>query len=81
MEIWTPKLAIKDIDLFFREENEAPSLLVKKEEESDKTAPYSVLINARIHNGVQCSLRKKITQRYSFLSTSTSTSNLYLLNH
>ena len=62
-KIWTPELEIYDIDLLYRETNQAPIFLAAQLEESTEVAKNNVLINAIIHHGNQCVLSRKQTVR------------------
>ena len=58
-KIWKPSLAIKDTNILFREINEPPSVIVRKESSHSQAAPNSVLLNSFIFDGEQSILQYK----------------------
>lgn len=58
-KIWKPALSIKDTNTFFREINEAASILIKKETNSSRTATDVILPNSKIYEGKQSIIQRK----------------------
>ena len=73
--IWKPQLRIHDIDLLYREVNEAASFLIEKGDNITRYTPKRLLNGGRLTSGDRCVISRKETLRYGKLSLGCSESS------